>query len=61
MATATFTGTYRDEIMIGAYTVTKVCPDMVRIYDERRGNAVTVKEIEMADVLQMMVDGRIGC
>ena len=46
------------EILIGAFRVTLVHPDMVRLFNEDTAEAVTCKVWELQDVLQMVVDTR---
>ena len=46
------------EIRIGSLTLVRVHPDMVRIYNEVTGDALTMKEREVEDVLLMAVECR---
>ena len=47
-----------NEIQIGAFCLVLVHPDMVRLWNEDTGDAVTVKVWELQDVLQIVVDTR---
>ena len=47
-----------NEIEIGAFKVTLVPPNMVRIYDEEECTGLTMYEWEVADVLRMVQDTR---
>ena len=43
---------------IGALSITKVRPDMVRIYNEITADAITIYEWELEDALELMIDVR---